>query len=291
MPAAFEMQCIAVLTAAACALPGAFLVLRKMAMLADSVTHTVLLGIVLAFLVTRQIDSPWLALGAVGTGAATVFFTEWISKTNLVAPDAAIGIVFPLLFAVAIILIARYAGSVHLDTDAVLLGELAFAPFDRLIVRGVDMGAKALYTAAALLLLNVSLTALFYKELTLAAFDPILAALLGFSPVVLHYGLMTAVSVTAVGAFEAVGAVLVVAFMVGPPAAACLLTRRLPVMLVLSTGIAAFCAVVGCQAALALDTPIAGTTAVVIGLVFTVVFVAHEKQETQNREKPLWPRS
>ncbi|MDO4794805.1 MAG: metal ABC transporter permease [Brachymonas sp.] len=268
-----EIQLIAVFVAVACALPGCFLVLRKMAMMADSITHTILLGIVLAFFMTHDLKSPLLIVGAALMGVLTVWLTEMLSRTRLVSEDSAIGIVFPLLFSIAIILISRHASSIHLDTDAVLMGELAFTPFDRWLVNGRDMGAKALYTTGILLLLNVGLITLFFKELKIAAFDPMLAAVLGFSPALLHYGLMSLVSVTAVGAFEAVGSVLVVVFMVGPPLAAYLLTHELKHMLWISAALGALSGVLGYPLAMWLDASIAGSMAASSGLVFAAVFV------------------
>lgn len=273
MSAQIEIQLIAVIVAVSCALPGAFLVLRKMSMMSDSITHTLLLGIVLAFFGTHDLSSPMLIAGAALMGVATVWLTELLSRTRLLAEDAAIGIVFPLLFSIAIILITRYAGSVHLDTDSVLLGELAFAPFDRMVVWGVDIGAKAIYTTGVLLLINLTAIILFFKELKVATFDPMLAAVLGFSPALIHYGLMTLVSLTAVGAFQAVGSVLVVAFMIGPPVTAYLLTDDLKRMLILSGVIAAFNGILGYQAAALLDVSIAGSMATVTGLLFLLVFV------------------
>ncbi|MEY8353186.1 metal ABC transporter permease [Lachnospiraceae bacterium 54-53] len=268
-----EIQIIAVIVAVACALPGTFLVLRKMSMMSDSITHTILLGIVLAFFVTHDLSSPLLILGAALMGVMTVWLTEMLSRTGLLAEDAAIGVVFPLLFSVAVILITRYAGSVHLDTDSVLLGELAFAPFDRMVIGGVDIGAKAVYTTGILLIVNLAAIIIFFKELKVAAFDPMLAAVLGFSPALVHYGLMTLVSLTAVGAFQAVGSVLVVAFMIGPPVTAYLLTDDLKWMLILSGGIGAVNGILGYQAAALLDVSIAGSMAVVTGLVFLAVFI------------------
>ena len=273
MSADLEIQLIAVIVSAACALPGTFLVLRKMSMMSDSITHTILLGIVLAFFVTHDLSSPFLIVGAAVIGVVTVWLTETVTKTKLVSEDSAIGIVFPLLFSIAIILITRYAGSVHLDTDSVLLGELAFAPFDRLVVFGVDIGAKAIYTSAVLLIINILFITIFYKELKVVTFDPMLAAIMGFSPAFLHYGLMTLVSLTTVGAFEAVGSVLVVAFMIGPPATAYLLTDDLKHMLWLSGGFGAASGILGYQMASALDVSIAGSMAVVTGMLFAVAFI------------------
>ncbi len=278
MTPGMEIQLIAVIVSVACALPGVFLVLRKMSMMSDSITHTILLGIVLAFFLTHDLSSPFLIIGAAVIGVVTVFLTEMLAKTRLVSEDSAIGIVFPLLFSIAIILITRYAGSVHLDTDSVLLGELAFAPFSRMMVFGIDIGAKAIYTSGTLLLINAALIIVFFKELKIATFDPLLAAVLGFSPVVIHYGLMTLVSLTAVGAFEAVGSVLVVAFMIGPPVTAYLITDDLKKMLLLSAGFGTASGISGYQLASLWDVSIAGSMAVTTGLIFATVFVFAPKR-------------
>ena len=259
--------------AVACALPGVFLVLRRMSMMADSITHTILLGIVLAFFITHELSSPLLILGAALMGVVTVWLTEMLVRTRLLAEDAAMGIVFPLLFSIAIILITRYAGSVHLDTDSVLLGELAFAPFDRMVVAGVDIGARAIYTTGTLLFINLAAIIIFFKELKIVTFDPLLAAVLGFMPGLVHYGSMTLVSLTAVGTFQAVGSILVVTFMIGPPVTAYLLTDDLKWMLILSGLIGAANGILGYHTAALLDVSIAGSMAVMTGIAFLLVFV------------------
>jgi manganese/zinc/iron transport system permease protein len=240
--------------------------------MSDAVTHSVLLGIVLAFFITRDLASPLLIVGAAAAGLFAVVLIQFLSTRRL-APDAAIGLVFPLLFSVAVILISRYAGSVHLDTDVVLLGELAFVPFDRLAVGDYDLGPVALYKMAAILVLNLALLILFFKELKLATFDPTLAGALGLSPALIHYGLMGSVSVTAVGAFDAVGSILVVALMITPPATAYLLTDDLRKMVWISAVIAAGASVAGFWLAHALDASIAGSMSVAIGIAFLLAFL------------------
>ena len=271
--AQIEIQLIAVVVAAACALPGAFLVLRRTAMLSDAISHAILPGIALAFFATRSLHSPLLVIAAAATGVVTVGLIEALARTGRVKQDAAIGLVFPVLFSVGVILITQRASDVHLDADAVLLGELAFAPFNRLVIGGVDVGPQALWTMGPILLLNIAFILLFYKELKLATFDRALAAALGFAPTAIHYALMSLVSVTAVGAFDAVGSVLVVAFVVGPPAAAYLLTDRLAVLLGLSAALGAVSGVGGYWLARVLDASIAGSMAAVVGIVFAAVFL------------------
>jgi manganese/zinc/iron transport system permease protein len=268
-----EIQLIAAVVAIACALPGVFLVLRRMALMSDAISHAILVGIVLAFFVTKDISSPFLVIAATITGVVTVSLVELLNRTRLVREDAAIGLVFPLLFSIGVILISRFAGNVHLDTDAVLLGELAFAPFTRFVVLGYDVGPRALYLMSGILLLNLIFIILFYKELKLATFDAGLAAALGFSPGLIHYGLMTLVSVTAVGAFDAVGSILVVALMIAPPAAAYLLTDRLPRMIGLSALIGIASAISGYWLAHMLDASIAGSMATMAGCLFGLAFL------------------
>ena len=268
-----EIQLIAAIVAIACALPGVFLVLRRVALMSDEISHAILLGIVLAFFVIQDLNSPLLIIAAAATGVVTVALVELLERTRLVREDAAIGLVFPLLFSLAVILISRFAGDVHLDTDAVLLGELAFAPFDRFVMFGYDLGPQALIVMLAILGLILLFIGLFYKELKLSTFDAGLAAALGFAPVLLHYGLMSLVSITAVGAFNAVGSVLVVALMIAPPAAAYLLTDRLPVMLGLSALIGVASAISGYWVAHALDISIAGTMATMTGVFFLLALL------------------
>ncbi|WP_405222128.1 metal ABC transporter permease [Dokdonia sp. Asnod1-B02] len=273
MDAQLEIQLIAAVVAIACAIPGVFLVLRKMALISDAISHSILPGIVIGFFITEDLNSPLLILLAAVTGVITVVMVESIQKTGLVKEDTAIGLVFPALFSIGVILIAKNANDVHLDVDAVLLGELAFAPFDRLIIGGTDVGPKSLWVMGAILSITVGMLFAFFKELKVSTFDAGLSAALGFSPVVLHYGLMTISSVTVVGAFEAVGAVLVVALMIAPAATAYLLTSDLKKMLVLSVIFGVFSAIGGYWMAHFLDASIAGSMTTVLGLVFLAVYL------------------
>ena len=272
MSASTEIQIIAVIVAVACALPGVFLVLRRMAMMSDAISHTVLLGIVLGYFLLGSLESPFLILAAAAMGVVTVSLTELLMRTRLVRQDAAIGLVFPALFSIAVILISRFARGVHLDVDAVLLGELAFAPFDRVDILGYDL-PRSMVVMGITLILNAALITLFYKELKLTTFDAGLAVALGFSPTLIHYGLMLMVSVTAVAAFDAVGSVLVVALMITPPAAAYLLTNRLSRMLLYSAALAAAGAIAGFWMAWFLDANIAGSIATMLGMLFLGVFL------------------
>lgn len=271
--AQIEIQLIASLVAVACAIPGTFLVLRKMAMISDAISHSILPGIVIGFFITHDLNSPLLILLAALTGIITVVLVEYIQKTGLVKEDTAIGLVFPALFSIGVIMIAKNANDVHLDVDAVLLGELAFAPFDRLLIAGVDVGPKSLWIIGTILIITITLLIAFFKELKVSTFDAGLAASLGFSPAIMHYGLMSVSSVTTVGAFDAVGAILVVALMIAPAATAYLLTTNLKKMLTLAIIFGVFSAISGYWFAHWLDASIAGSITTMLGLLFLAVYL------------------
>ncbi len=273
-----EIQLVAAVVAAVCALPGTFLVLRRMVMMSDAIGHAILPGIVIGFFLTGNLSSPLLILGGAAAGLLTVVLVEWIRKTDRVREDAAIGLVFSSLFAIGVILIARFASDVHLDTDAVLLGELAFVPFDRLEIAGHDLGPQALYATGGVGLLCMGFILLFYKELKLATFDGALCATLGFLPGVLHYVLMGLVSMTAVAAFDAVGSILVVALMVGPPVSAYLITNRFGHMILYSVALGITASISGYWMAYLFDASIAGCMAVIVGVQFAILFCVAPEQ-------------
>ncbi|MCK0130499.1 metal ABC transporter permease [Flavobacteriaceae bacterium F08102] len=271
--AQIEIQLIASLVAIACAIPGTFLVLRKMALISDAISHSILPGLVLGFFITQDLSSPWLIVMAALSGVVTVILVEYIQKTNLVKEDTAIGLVFPTMFSIGVILIAKNANDVHLDIDVVLLGELAFTPFDRMMVGDVDLGPKSLWVIGIILSSTIGLLIAFFKELKISTFDKGLATTLGFSPAIIHYGLMSVASVTTVGAFDAVGAILVVALMIAPAATAYLLTTDLKKMLGLAMIFGVFSAIVGYWLAHYLDASISGSMTTILGLLFLLVYL------------------
>jgi manganese/zinc/iron transport system permease protein len=276
--AQIEIQLIASIVAIACAIPGTFLVLRKMALISDAISHSILPGLVLGFFITHDLNSPLLIIMAALSGVVTVVLVEFIQKTKLVKEDTAIGLVFPVLFSIGVIMIAKNANDVHLDTDAILLGELAFAPFDRFLVDGSDLGPKSLWIIGTILLITIGLLFAFFKELKISTFDVGLAAALGFSPIMIHYGLMSVASITIVGSFDAVGAILVVALMIAPAATAYLLTDNLKRMLSLSVVFGVFSAIAGYWLAHWLDASISGSMTTILGIVFLLVYLFAPKR-------------
>lgn len=269
----FELVAIAAATAVACALTGTWLVLRQQALLSDAVSHAVLVGIAVGFLLTGSAMSPWLVLGAAGSGVVMVYLVELLKATRLVKQDAAIGLIFPALFALGVVLISRYAGSVHLDTDAVILGELALAPFERFVLGGLDLGPQQLWIMGSVALLDTVVIMLFFKELKISTFDPLFASSQGIRPAIMTFVLACLTSITAVAAFSAVGSVLVVALMIAPVVAAHLLTNSLPRLILLACGFGVLAALVGTGVAFAADISIGGMIALSAGALFLAVAV------------------
>lgn len=299
-----QIVVVGALCAVSCALLGVFLVLRRMSMMGDAISHAVLPGLAGAFLLTvwlqgcaRSIDGlpawlssliavdprsgPIMMLGAALVGVLTALFTEWIHRAANVDEGASMGVVFTILFALGLILLRRAADGVDLDPDCVLNGEIARVPLDVVRIAGLDVPRAAL-SLGAVLVLNVLFVTLFYKELKISSFDPQLATTLGINAGLMHYSLMILVAITTVMSFESVGSILVIAMLIVPPATAHLLTDRLSSMIVVSCALAASFALGGHVAAIVvpgllgypgISTSTAGMMGVVAGAVFVVVML------------------
>ena len=268
----YESLFVLIATAAACALLSPFLVLRKLSMVSDAISHSVLLGIVLAFFIVKDVGSPLLIAGAALFGVITVFAVEFLSGTGLVKNDDAVGIVFPMFFALAVVLITKFARNVHLDTDIVLMGEVIIAPLNRTEFLGMDL-PKAFVQMGILFIVNLLFIIIFFKELKITTFDKGFAKLAGFSSVALFYALMTLSSLTAVTAFDAVGAILVVSFLITPGAAAYLISKDLKVMIAISVVYAVINSVLGYVFSLLMNVSMSGMTAAVAGVTFLITFL------------------
>jgi manganese/zinc/iron transport system permease protein len=263
---------VGTLVGVASSLLGAFLVLRKSSLLADAISHSILLGIILVYLVTQNQTSPFYTLGAALVGVATVALTEFLANSKRVKTDAAIGLVYPLLFAVAVLLINLFARNVHIDQDAVLLGEIGFVWIDTVMVGTLEI-PRALLVMSVVTVVNLLFVIFFFKELKLATFDPGLAAALGFSPTLIHYALLSLTSITAVSAFDSVGAVLLVAFVIVPPATAYLLTDKLWRMLFYGAVISVASSLLGYILAVVFDVSIGGMMVCVSGTFLLLAFL------------------
>lgn len=280
---------IAALSAMSCALLGNYLVLRKMSMMGDAISHTVLPGLAAAFLVTGSRGNVAMFLGACVIGVLTALLVQTVRRFGNVDEGASMGVVFTSLFALGLILIRQAADYVDLDPGCVLYGAVELAPLDTLEISGWEIPRAALM-GAVMLLLNGGFVALFYKELKITSFDPELATSLGIRSGVMHYLLMTFVAMTTVAAFEAVGSILVIAMLIVPGACASLLTHRLSHMLLLSLAIAGACAAFGHLLAITApgwfgftDTSTAGSMGVAAGLVFFGVFLLAPRQGILSR--------
>ncbi|MEX0384370.1 metal ABC transporter permease [Spiribacter pallidus] len=242
------------------ALLGSFLVLRGNSMLADAISHSILFGIALAWLATGETSGAVQIAGAALSGVLAVFLIETLARSRRLRDDAAIGLVFPALFSIGVVLINVFARDVHLDEHTVLLGEIGFVWLDTVTVAGLVV-PRALLASATLLLVDALFVLAFYNALKLATFDPGLARALGLAPGLVFYAHLSLLSGTAVAAFDAVGVVLFVTFVVVPPAAAYLLCRRLSSLIAVAMLIAVASAPLGYGAALWLDVSVGGAMA------------------------------
>ena len=280
----YEIWIIAIgaLVCASCGLLGCFLLLRRLSLMGDAISHAVLPGIVLAVICTGQLTSIYVVIGAGLFGLLTCVFTDWLKSSRLIHEDTSIGAVFTMLFALGIILVTN-AGNVDLDADCVLYGEIAISPFNTWLVsvggQQLNLGPKAFWILATVFVVNVIFVGLFYKELKILSFDQALAQAMGLRPQLIHYLLMTMVAVTTISAFDSVGAIIVVAMFIAPGACAYLLTDRLSLMLFLAVVIGACASLCGYFSALALGgkVSIAGCMAMMAGVFFIATLLLSPK--------------
>jgi manganese/zinc/iron transport system permease protein len=262
------------LVAVSCGLLGCYLVLRKMALIGDAISHAVLPGIVIAYLVSGSRDSAVMIVGAGMIGLLTTFLIEFLHRKARLQEDASIGVIFTALFALGVILLSYYASNIDLDQDCVLYGEIALVPLDTWILpSGIDLGPRAMWIGLLVLGILLLFIGLGYKELFLTTFDPSYALSIGISVTLWHYLLMGMVSFTTVASFEAVGAILVVTFLVAPAATAYLLTNSLAKMLFISGIVGIIASVGGYYLASWMDASIAGGMSTVAGLEFLLVLL------------------
>lgn len=270
-----------VVTGALCALPcgllGTFLVLRRMSMMGDAISHAVLPGLAVAFLLTGSRSSWAMFAGAAAVGVLTALFVQWVQGSGGVERGAAMGVVFTALFAAGLIMIVRGASKVDLDPGCVLYGSIEMSPLDLVDLGGLRIPRPVL-VLGAVFAVDALVVGLLYKELKITSFDPQLATTLGISASACHYLLMTLVAVTTVACFESIGSILVIAMLIVPPAAAHLLTDRLGRTIALSMAIGVASAALGHWGAITLpawlgfvDTSTSGMMAVAAGGIFVAV--------------------
>lgn len=267
--ASFYIILTASIIAVSCGLLGVYLILRKMAMVGDAISHAVLPGIVIAFLISGSRDNLPMLIGAAVVGVLTTVFIELLHKKANLQEDASIGITFTWLFALGVILISALTGQVDLDQECVLYGEIAYVPLDPILLdSGASLGPRSLWISGGVLVLIISAIIAGYKGLLITTFNPDYAAALGISTAFWHFAFMGLVSLTTVVSFESVGAILVVALLIAPAAAAYLVTENLKSLLLLTSIYGILTAVGGYYLALWLDGSIAGAMATFAGVIF-----------------------
>ena len=272
------MVLTAAATNSACALVGCYLVLRRMSLMGDALSHAVLPGLALAFIASGRMfgaENAYsigpLLVGAVAAGLLTTFLTQTLHEYAGVPADASMGVVFTALFALGVVLIKKGIQGVHFDVACVYQGTLEFTPYDRWDIFGYDL-PRALVVTGGVLLLNAVVIVALWKELKLSSFDPALATTMGFSAWLMHYVLMGLVAITSTASFEAVGSILVVAMLIVPPATAHLLADRLGPMMLIAVAIGILAAVLGYVMGVWFDTNLAGMmTVAAAGLYFLAV--------------------
>lgn len=268
----FWIILVGALVASSCSVLGCFLIVRKMTLIGDAISHSVLPGIVLAFLITGSRDSVPMLIGAAVLGLLTVFLIQ-LFQTSGVQSDAAIGIVFTSLFAVGIVLVSLFTQQIDFDLDHVLYGEIAYSPWNTISIGGVEAGPKAVWIVGFCFMLNLLFIFLFFKQLKLVSFDPSLAAAMGIPVLFFHYLLMGLVSLTTVASFDSVGSILVVGMLIIPAATAYLLSDRLSRMILVSIGVGILSSVIGYYSATFLDASISGCMVGAAAFLFGLAFL------------------
>ena len=269
------------LVAINCALMGSFLVMRRMVMIGDAISHAVLPGIFVAYYVSGSTASIPVLIGAALSGILATLMIEWLTAKARLQSDAAIGIAYTLLFAIGIVLISKFGANADLDQQCVLYGEIEYVSlWLQPIVGGLLLPQQAIILAIVCMVLIIAI-AIGYRGLFLTTFDPNFALSTGVAVTFWHYFLMSGVSLTTVVSFESVGAILVIAFLSGPPAIAYLLTEDLKKMLILGCLIGISCSIGGYYAAKWLNVSVSGSISTVIGILFLITFVITSVQKSK----------
>ncbi|MCS7062722.1 MAG: metal ABC transporter permease [Methylacidiphilales bacterium] len=261
---------------AGCGLVGNYLLLRRSVLVGDAISHSLLPGIIVVFLLFDSLDWPLLFLSAVVTGVIAVWLAEVLHRQTVIPKDSAWCVTFTSLFALGVLmlsLIERQA-PIHLDVECLLFGEIAFVALEpSLKVAGVSLGPHTLWVMAGLCVFIGLLILLFYKELLVITFDETLARLQGRKVGLWHYGMMAIVAVVIVAVLQAVGVILVVAMLILPGMTASELSTRLPGRLLWTLAYALITPLLGYPLAVWWQCTVAGSMVVVGALVFTSVWL------------------
>lgn len=272
-----DILSVLILTSISCGFLGVFLILRRLSMLTDAISHTVLLGIVLTYFIVQDLSSPILVLGATIMGFITVYLIESLGNSKLIKYNDAIGVVFPVLFSIAVIIISRYFRNVHLDMDVVLLGEVLFASLDTIKIFGITI-SKTLLQSLITTIIVVGFILFNFRNLKISTFNEEYAKLIGVKVTLLFYMLMSLSSLTAVVSFNSVGAILVISFFIAPSATALLFAKSLKQTLLFT----AMFSIVNCTIAyilsIKLNVSISGMAATINALMFTIMLIINKNK-------------
>ncbi|MCS7046295.1 MAG: metal ABC transporter permease [Gemmataceae bacterium] len=273
----------------ACAILGCFLVLRRLSMLGDAISHGVLPGIAVAVLLTGHLSGPGIILGAMAFGVVTALMSQLLTSVARVTEDASLGVVFTSLFAVGVVMISVLLPHRDLDPGCVLFGDFTNAVLRTITWAGLEV-PRAVPNLVLTLGLTVGFVVLLWKELKISTFDAGLAAALGFSVTLLHYLFVALVAACTVAAFESLGSILVLAMLVVPPATAHLLTDRLATMVAWAAALAASAAALGYLLASrwVFDCNVGGMIATVAGGQFALALAAAPRHGLLARQARNW---
>lgn len=270
------------LVAISASMVGVFLILRRMALLGDAISHSVLLGIVGGYLLSGSRSIGIMLISATLIGLLTAWLSNALHRLGKLQTDASIGIVFTLFFALGVILISMFSSQVDLDQECVLYGELAFVPFDTIAFGASDIGPRAFWMILGVFIINLVVIGFAFERFKLVSFHPALAVSLGISVGFWHYLLMTLVSLTTVASFDAVGAILVVALLIMPAASAYLVAKSLKSMLFIAAAYAQVSVLLGYAMARWLDSSIPASIGVAAGiLLFITLGVLEWRKKSQ----------
>lgn len=258
-----------------------------MAMLGDAISHAVLPGLVIAFLISGTRSSLPMLLGATALGLLATLLIEFLNSRIKMQSDASIGITFTFLFAVGIIMVSSLAGQIDLDQDCVLYGEIAYTPLDRFIWNEIDLGPRSVWITGLNLLVVVAFILVGYKGLQITSFNLDFAKSIGLNVGIWQGTLMAGVSMTTVLSFELVGAILVVAFLIVPAATAYLVTHELKKMLYLSVFFSILSVGLGFLLADFLNGSVAGGMATASGVIFAIVLVVTRFLQTAKHKQMI----
>lgn len=268
-----QIMITALFLAVACIVPGLWLQLNNRTLISDAMSHAILLGIVLTFFITHSLHSTWFFIGATITAIITLLIIDSIIYHKKLHKDAAIGICFPALFAVATLLINTHTQSIHLDLDAILLGELAFTPLYQIVINQTAYGSYALYVTGIIMIINWTMQTIMYRSLKVSSFDTTLAYSLGFKEQFQRWVLNIISVITMIAAFECAGVMLVIAFMIIPIATARLIVYNIKQIIALSVLITVSNTMVGCLLAYQTNTAIAPALSTAHAITFIATLI------------------